>query len=110
MTRWGGPIGAIAKGFSVFPIRYDAKVKSEMMKNFKLHDDVHPRKNLLYQMPTHEYYNMFRGPLVEHMIYYLVKTGGDARTFPELMPHKWFNQIYETKVNLLLVLILFPHF
>lgn len=80
---------------------YDQKVKSEMMKNFKLHDDVHPRKNLLYQMPTHEYYSMFRGVLVEHMVYYLVKTGGDARVFPDLMPHKWFNQIYDVKFKLL---------
>jgi hypothetical protein len=80
---------------------YDDKMKMELMKNFKLHDETHPRKELLYQRPSYEYYTMFKGPFVEHMLYYLVKTGGDARMFPELMPHSWFNQIYEIKWKLL---------
>ncbi len=32
--------------------------------------------------------------LVEHMIYYLAKTGGDARFFPELMTFEQFNELY----------------
>ena len=35
------------------------------------------------------YYDVFRGPLIEHMIFYLTKTGGDARRvtpfFPKLL-------------------------
>lgn len=37
-------------------------------------------------------------------MFYLVKTGGDARMFPELLPHKWFNDIYNIKWKLLEVL------
>ena len=40
---------------------------------------------LLNQKPTHEYYDWLRGPLVEHMIYYLTKTGGDSRFSPHNM-------------------------
>ncbi len=35
------------------------------------------------------------------MIFYLSKTGGDARFFPELMPHKWFCEIYDIKFQIL---------
>ncbi|CAD7923231.1 unnamed protein product [Amoebophrya sp. A120] len=80
---------------------YDEKVKSDMMKNFKLHDESHPRTKLLYQRPSYEYYSYFKGVFVEHMIYYLTKTGGDARVFPETMPHSWYNDIYEKKFKCL---------
>lgn len=33
------------------------------------------------------------------MIFYLVKTGGDSRFFPELMPSKWFCEIYDARFN-----------
>lgn len=72
----------------------------DMMKNFRLHDESHPRTKLLYQRPSYEYYSHFRGVFVEHMLFYLAKTGGDARLFPETMPHAWYNQIYETKFKL----------
>ena len=40
---------------------------------------------------------MFKGVFVEHMMFYLAKSGGDPRFFPELMPHKWFCEIYDIK-------------
>ena len=49
---------------------------------------------LMSSKPTYEYYDCFRGKLVEHMIYYLAKTGGDARFFPELMSFDQFNELY----------------
>mmetsp|Transcript_17473 Transcript_17473/g.27951 ORF Transcript_17473/g.27951 Transcript_17473/m.27951 type:complete len:342 (-) Transcript_17473:325-1350(-) len=38
------------------------------------------------------------------MIFYLTKTGGDARMFPEVMPTKWFAEIYDVRFKLYNVL------
>merc|ERR1711972_1176534 len=38
------------------------------------------------------------------MIYYLTKTGGDARTFPEVMPTEWFAEIYNERFGIYNVL------
>jgi len=59
---------------------------------------------MLYQRPSFEYYDVFRGVFVEHMMFYLTKTGGDAKFFPETMPHQWFSEIYDNKHKLLQVL------
>merc|ERR1712217_523989 len=59
---------------------------------------------LLYQRPSFEFYDLFRGIFVEHMIYYLVKTGGDARFFPETMPVQWYAEIYDTRFKIYNVL------
>jgi hypothetical protein len=59
---------------------------------------------LLYQRPSYEYYDLYRGPLVEHMIYYLAKTGGDSRFFPELPPYQWFSEIYSNRFDVFEVL------
>merc|ERR1712056_141378 len=59
---------------------------------------------LLYQRPSFEYYDVFRGPLIEHMIFYLTKTGGDARMFPENMPVQWFAEIYDIRFKIYNVL------
>lgn len=83
---------------------YAAKLKTELMKNLRLMDDIHPRKGMLYQKPSYEYYNFYKAVLVEHMTYYLVKTGGDARTFPELPHHSWMNAVYDSKFKMLNVL------
>jgi len=55
---------------------------------------------LLNQKPTYEYYDYLRGPLVEHMIYYLTKTGGDSRFFPQVMPTQWHAEIYNVRFNI----------
>jgi len=34
------------------------------------------------------------------MIFYLTKTGGDARMFPENMPVQWFAEIYDVRFKL----------
>merc|ERR1712039_420112 len=59
---------------------------------------------LLYQRPSFEYYDLYRGPLIEHMIFYLTKTGGDARMFPENMPVQWFAEIYDIRFKIYNVL------
>jgi hypothetical protein len=38
------------------------------------------------------------------MIFYLTKTGGDARTFPENMPVQWFSEIYDIRFKVYNVL------
>jgi len=82
---------------------YDQKQESDLIKKWNVFDGKQdPRFNnkMLYQRPSYEYYELYRGPLVEHMIFYLTKTGGDSRLFPELMPHKWFCEIYDIRFNL----------
>ena len=59
---------------------------------------------MLYQRPSFEYYDVYRGPLIEHMVFYLSKTGGDARFFPENMPVEWFAEIYDIRFKMYNVL------
>merc|ERR1712056_74015 len=48
--------------------------------------------------------DLYRGPMIEHMIFYLTKTGGDPRTFPENMPVQWFAEIYDIRFKIYNVL------
>mmetsp|Transcript_69136 Transcript_69136/g.164750 ORF Transcript_69136/g.164750 Transcript_69136/m.164750 type:complete len:573 (+) Transcript_69136:89-1807(+) len=86
---------------------YDAKQKADLKRNWETFDGrgtTRQNNKLLYQRPSFEYYDVFRGPLIEHMIFYLTKTGGDARTFPEMMPTKWYAEIYDIRFKLYNVL------
>jgi hypothetical protein len=86
---------------------YDAKCKQELISKWNVFDGkgVYRFNNkLLYQRPTYEYYDLMRGALVEHMIYYLTKTGGDARFFPEIMPTQWHAEIYDKRFKVYNVL------
>lgn len=86
---------------------YDAKTKADLKKRWETFDGrgtTRQNNKLLYQRPSFEYYDVFRGPLIEHMIFYLTKTGGDARTFPEMMPTKWYAEIYDIRFKLYNVL------
>lgn len=83
---------------------YDAKQNAEIVKKWQTYDgkgQTRFNNKMLYQRPSREYYDLFRGVFVEHMIYYLTKTGGDARFFPELMPTQWHSDIYDYKHKLL---------
>jgi len=82
---------------------YDAKQQAEMVRKWNAFDGrnvTRMNNKLLYQRPSYEYYDVHRGPLVEHMIFYLTKTGGDARFFPECMPATWFGEIYDIRFKL----------
>mmetsp|Transcript_22963 Transcript_22963/g.41869 ORF Transcript_22963/g.41869 Transcript_22963/m.41869 type:complete len:572 (-) Transcript_22963:158-1873(-) len=86
---------------------YDAKAKAELMQKWGIFDgkgSTRLNNKLLYQKPPSEYYDYLRGPLVEHMIYYLTKTGGDARFFPSNMPVQWFAEIYDKRFQIYNVL------
>jgi len=81
---------------------YDAKNKSEMMLKYNAWDgkgSTRHNNKLLNQKPTHEYYDWLRGPLIEHMIYFLSKTGSDARFFPQNMPVQWHAEIYNKRFD-----------
>lgn len=81
---------------------YDAKNKSEMMLKYNAWDgkgSTRHNNKLLNQKPTHEYYDWLRGPLIEHMIYFLTKSGSDARFFPQNMPVQWHAEIYNHRFN-----------
>lgn len=86
---------------------YDAKQQAELKKKWETFDGrgtTRQNNKLLNQRPSFEYYDVFRGPLVEHMIFYLSKTGGDARMFPENMPVQWFGEIYDHRFKIYNVL------
>jgi hypothetical protein len=86
---------------------YDAKQKADLKKRWETFDGrgtTRQNNKLLYQRPSFEYYDVFRGPLIEHMIFYLTKTGGDARMFPENMPVQWFAEIYDIRFKIYNVL------
>jgi len=86
---------------------YDAKNKSDMMLKYERWDgkgSTRFNNKLMNQKPTHEYYDWLRGPFVEHMIYYLTKTGGDARFFPQNMPVQWHAEIYNLRWSIYNVL------
>jgi hypothetical protein len=82
---------------------YDQKQEADLIFKWNVFDGKHNDRynnQLLYQRPSYEYYELYRGALIEHMIFYLTKTGGDSRTFPELLPHQWFCEIYNVRFNL----------
>jgi len=86
---------------------WDQKQKDELTSRWNVFDGkgtTRLNNKLLYQRPSFEYYDLYRGPLVEHMIFYLTKTGGDARFFPQNMPVQWFAEIYNHRFNLYSVL------
>jgi len=86
---------------------YDAKQKADLIKRWETFDGrgtTRQNNKLLYQRPSYEYYDVYRGPLIEHMIFYLTKTGGDARMFPETMPTQWFAEIYDLRFKVYNVL------
>mmetsp|Transcript_38204 Transcript_38204/g.91831 ORF Transcript_38204/g.91831 Transcript_38204/m.91831 type:complete len:570 (+) Transcript_38204:66-1775(+) len=81
---------------------YDAKIELGMRKGWEKFDgkDI-PRfaNKLLENRPSYEYYDLYRGPFVEHMIYYLTKAGGDPRFFPEIMPFEWFGEMNKIRMD-----------
>jgi len=86
---------------------YDAKQKAELMLKYEKWDgkgSTRMNNKMLNQKPTHEYYDWLRGPLIEHMVYYLTKTGGDARFFPQNMPVQWHAEIYNLRFDIYNVL------
>jgi len=82
---------------------WDQKQKDNLLRDWNIFDGKGTSRlnnKLLYQRPSFEYYDLYRGPLVEHMIFYLTKTGGDARFFPQNMPVQWFAEIYDIRFKL----------
>lgn len=50
---------------------YDAKQKADLLKKWEAFDGrgtVRQNNKLLYQRPSYEYYDLYRGTLIEHMI------------------------------------------
>merc|ERR1712232_1121131 len=86
---------------------WDAKQQAELKKKWAAFDGkgtTRLNNKLLTQRPSFEYYDVYRGPLIEHMVFYLTKTGGDARFFPQNMPVQWFAEIYNIRFNIYNVL------
>ncbi|PHJ22258.1 hypothetical protein CSUI_003887 [Cystoisospora suis] len=48
-----------------------------------------------------EFYDIHRRVFLEHMTYYLIRTGGDFRFFPELPPWQWLAHMEDLRFNFL---------
>jgi len=86
---------------------WDAKQQADMKKKWAVFDGKGTDRlnnKLLTSRPSWEYYELYRGPFIEHMLFYLTKTGGDARFFPQNMPVQWFADIYNIRFDLYSVL------
>jgi hypothetical protein len=86
---------------------YDEKQKADLKKRWAAFDGKgtsRQNNKLLYQRPSWEYYELYRGPFLEHMLFYLSKTGGDARFFPQNMPVQWFAEIYNIRFDVFSIL------
>uniref|UniRef100_A0A0G4FDG4 Uncharacterized protein n=1 Tax=Chromera velia CCMP2878 TaxID=1169474 RepID=A0A0G4FDG4_9ALVE len=69
----------------------------KMKKKFNDKSDVPVNFSMMAQYCSWEYYDVYRRALFEHMLYYLTRTGGDARFFPEIPPPAWLVQIEELR-------------
>ncbi|CDJ46780.1 hypothetical protein, conserved [Eimeria brunetti] len=62
--------------------------------------------NFVDTLPSWEYYDIHRQEgkaFIEHMMYYLIRTGGDYRFFPELVPWQWLGDIEDQRYRFLSV-------
>lgn len=50
---------------------------------------------------------LFRKAFIEHMMYYLIRTGGDYRFFPEMLPWQWLGDIEDQRYRFLSVVQLY---
>eukprot|EP00920_Eleutheroschizon_duboscqi_P028661 GHVT01069811.1.p1 GENE.GHVT01069811.1~~GHVT01069811.1.p1 ORF type:complete len:536 (+),score=79.16 GHVT01069811.1:1248-2855(+) len=55
------------------------------------------------ELPSWEYYDIHRRAFLEHMSYFLMRTGGDYRFFPEIPPWQWLVHIEELRYKFLSV-------
>ncbi|KEP66652.1 UNVERIFIED_CONTAM: hypothetical protein HHA_268830 [Hammondia hammondi] len=55
------------------------------------------------ELPSWEYYDLHRSAFLEHMTYFLVRTGGDFRFFPEMPPWQWLAHMENLRFKLLSV-------
>lgn len=49
------------------------------------------------QLPSWEFYDIHRRAFLEHMTYYLIRTGNDYRFFPEIPPIEWLTNIEQLR-------------
>lgn len=59
--------------------------------------------NFMDTLPSWEYYDIHRKAFIEHMMYYLIRTGGDYRFFPEMLPWQWLGDIEDQRYRFLSV-------
>ncbi|KAF8821349.1 hypothetical protein IE077_002127 [Cardiosporidium cionae] len=55
------------------------------------------------QLPSWEYYDIHRRAFLEHMAYFLIRTGEDFRFFPECPPWQWLTEIEDLRYRFLSV-------
>eukprot|EP00922_Rhytidocystis_sp_ex-Travisia-forbesii_P021970 GHVS01032186.1.p1 GENE.GHVS01032186.1~~GHVS01032186.1.p1 ORF type:complete len:638 (-),score=113.76 GHVS01032186.1:128-2041(-) len=73
------------------------------METFNARSDTPVLYQYMDQLPSFEYYDIHRRAFLEHMLYYLCRTGGDYRMFPECPPAKWLAHIEELRYQFLAV-------
>eukprot|EP00916_Digyalum_oweni_P015323 GHVL01025065.1.p1 GENE.GHVL01025065.1~~GHVL01025065.1.p1 ORF type:complete len:571 (-),score=107.37 GHVL01025065.1:121-1833(-) len=62
------------------------------------------RVNANMEQPVpHDFYDLYRQHFVEHLTYYLLRTGSDYRYFPSLIPWTWLANIEDIRLKWLTV-------
>lgn len=73
------------------------------MDTFNARSDTPVLYQYMDQLPSWEYYDIHRRAFLEHMVYYLLRTGGDYRLFPECPPSNWLADIEELRYQFIAV-------
>ncbi|XP_053992650.1 uncharacterized protein LOC128883854 isoform X2 [Hylaeus volcanicus] len=74
-------------------------IEKKIKEQKKLVDLFHDRSdtptlyNYVNQIHSFEYYNSFPLKFLEHMIYFLIRTGKDYHFFPEILPTAWVTHL-----------------
>eukprot|EP00922_Rhytidocystis_sp_ex-Travisia-forbesii_P021962 GHVS01032174.1.p1 GENE.GHVS01032174.1~~GHVS01032174.1.p1 ORF type:complete len:619 (+),score=86.43 GHVS01032174.1:259-2115(+) len=73
------------------------------METFNARSDTPVLYQYMAQLPSFEYYDIHRRAFLEHMVYYLARTGESYRMFPECPPAKWLAHIEDLRYQFIAV-------
>ncbi|EEA05613.1 uncharacterized protein CMU_026200 [Cryptosporidium muris RN66] len=71
---------------------YNTRVEN-FIDRMNKRDLMNPRSKNIEQYSSSEYYDIYRQAFLEHMLYYLIRTGDSYRIFPEIPPWEWLVDI-----------------
>eukprot|EP00922_Rhytidocystis_sp_ex-Travisia-forbesii_P021972 GHVS01032189.1.p1 GENE.GHVS01032189.1~~GHVS01032189.1.p1 ORF type:complete len:471 (+),score=62.96 GHVS01032189.1:101-1513(+) len=73
------------------------------METFNARSDTPVLYQYMAQLPSFEYYDIHRRAFLEHMVYYLARTGESYPMFPECPPAKWLAHIEDFRYQFIAV-------
>lgn len=75
------------------------KAALDTLKLIDDRSDVKRRNTWMNQLHSYEYYDLHRRALLEHMTYFLLRSGSDVRFFPEIPPMDWLTHIEKIRIQ-----------